>query len=156
MRFVSVFVGMALTLIFYVVMSVHAIRFANESQSQPNDIQLSGMVVFVLVLFPMLLFVCSLSTGILVKPYIEKSFSEFLFSSPGLYYYIIMSIIVIRFALLDPPALTRSWVGFGFVWVAAGLVWSLASCAGVTLGYKLRAKISDGCKCPSDVRDDLN
>ena len=67
-----------------------------------------------------------------------------------------MSIIVIRFALLDPPALTRSWVGFGFVWVAAGLVWSLASCAGVTLGYKLRAKISDGCKCPSDVRDDLN
>ncbi len=144
MRFISVLVGMALVFILYVGMVVLAMSYANESHSQSHDVApFFGRVAFVLVLCPTLLFVCSLPTGILVKPYIEKSFGEFLFFSSGLYYYIIVSIIIIGSALLNPPVLTRSSVGFGFLWVAAGFVWSLASCAGVALGYKLRTKISD-------------
>ena len=139
MKIFSILVGMALPIALYLGM-IWLGTYSEPSQGQSSDfVPISGLVMFVLVILPVIFFLSSIPTGFLIEPYLEKSYTAFLFYSPGLYYFAIVALLTTLFS--DFSAITLSSVGFCCSGVLAGILWSAVSWAGVALGYKLRAKI---------------
>ncbi len=136
MRLLFVFIGMVLILFLYIVGVTLVVKYASgDPHNLSQCILPQALVVCELIFMSAAFFVCSMLTGLMVKPYIEKTFSEILYSSPGLYCFLIASLVLILYGQFN--------ILFWLTWLGIWVLWVLASYTGVALGYKLRAKFSD-------------
>ena len=131
MRLLFVFIGIILTLILYSMYATAAISIHHSSQNIPSGLWLPVTLL--------IFFLSSLLTGLLVAPYINNNFREYLLSSPRLYLFVLGTFIAIANIISNelPATLT---MGRLLAWLALGTIYTLTSCTAVALGCKLRAK----------------
>jgi hypothetical protein len=152
MKAFAVIAGMVLSLVLY--FSIGYIILPYVDKFLPDSGDNIGLLLSFVAYVPVMLFLGSISTGLIIEPEMEeRSYLVLIFYSPGFYFVLFAILIGIAFIALDslnsmfvnnrasaPASPGTYWACFVLPLIL--LLWLTASWAGVSLGYKIRSKIS--------------